>query len=42
MFDPFIHFNTMVKSDLQLVISGESILDANSFKRLKIEVGVLQ
>ena len=32
----------MVQSHLQLVISGESKLDASSLKRLKTEVGVLQ
>jgi len=37
-----IHFNTMVQSHLQLVISGESRLDASSFKRLKTEAVVLQ
>ena len=35
----YLHFNTMVQSHLQLVISGESRLDASS---LKTEVGVLQ
>ena len=42
MFDPLhtpVHFNTMVQSHLQLVISGESRLDASS---LKTVVGVLQ
>ena len=38
----YIHFNTMVQCHFQLVISGESKLDASSFKRLKTEVGVLQ
>ena len=37
-----IHFNTIVQSHLQLVISGESRLDASSFKRLKTEMEVLQ
>ena len=35
----YIHFNTMVQSHLQLVISGESRSDASS---LKTEVGVFQ
>ena len=39
MFDPHIHFHTMVQSHLQLVISR---LDASSFKKLKTEIGVLQ
>ena len=40
MFDPLhIHFNTMVRSHLQLVASSESRLDASSLKRLKTEVG---
>jgi len=38
----YILFNTMVQSHLQLVISGESKLDASSLKRLRTEVGVLQ
>ena len=42
MFDPLHTFQTMVQSHLQLVISGESKLDASSLKRFKTEVGVLQ
>jgi len=33
----YIHFNTMVQSHFQLVISGESKLDASSLKRLKLK-----
>ena len=38
----YIRFNAMVQSHFQLVISGESKLDASSLKRLKTEMGVLQ
>ena len=45
MFDPLhipVHFNTMVQSHLQLVMSGESRFDASGLKKFKTEVGVLQ
>ena len=39
MFDPLHTFQCMLQSQLQLVIPGESRLDACSFKSLKNEVG---
>ena len=43
MFDPLHTFQyyIMEQSHFQLVISGESKLDASSLERLKAEVGVL-
>ena len=38
---PYVHFNTMVQSYFQLVISGKSKLDASTSKRLKTVVSIM-